>query len=117
VFDEGWPFGTSVQTTTFDDEGSGTEPKAWTSKYGYSGGESFEEFLVKEADLPPEEAADLGAKVFGPWLEEWRRTGGEESIRGFNRFYLVLAGGVLVVLGLAFLGLALVVWRLTDWIG
>jgi hypothetical protein len=117
LFNEGRAVGTSVQVTVFDEDGLGDEPKAWTSKHGFRGGESFDEFLIDEAGLPEGEAEDLAANVLGRWLEEWRRAGGEESSRSFDRLYILFVAGVLVVLALAFLGFALIVWRLVDWIG
>jgi hypothetical protein len=107
----------SVQATIFDESGLGQDTKTWTRKYGYSGGESLDEFLHEQADLPKDEAADLAAKALGPWLEEWRRGGGEEETRAFNRFFLLFAGGAVIVLGLAFLGFALIVLRVAESIG
>lgn len=109
--------GDSVQATIFDENGLGEDTKAWMRKYGYSGGESLDEFLREQADLPDDEASELARKVLGPWLEEWRREGGEEETRAIGRLFMLLSGAALVVVGLAFLGFALIVWRLTDWIG
>jgi hypothetical protein len=117
-FTEGRPWGTGVLTITFDEEGRGGDAKRWTTRYGYGPGPlPFDDFLVNEAELPPEEASELADKVLGPWLEEWRREGGQADTRAFNRFYVRFMAGVLATVALAFLGFALIVWRLTDWIG
>jgi hypothetical protein len=107
--------GTVVKIIAFDEDGLGGHPRTWTSRHGSARGrESFEDFLVHEADLPREEARALAAKVAGPWLAELR-DGGTDSSR-IDRFTVLFYGGIIAILALAFLGFALIVWRVTDWL-
>src|SRR5918999_231304 len=97
--------GTAIKIMVFDNEGAGTQPTTWTEKHGSRRGvESFEDFLVNEAQLQPEEAADLAFKVTGPWLAEWRETDVDSSRR--DRFAVLFYGGLIAVLALAVLGFA-----------
>jgi hypothetical protein len=72
------------------------------------------EFLSSELGVPTAEAEGLAQDILGPWLQQWESRGGRERAKGVNRLSATLMAGVGVLIVLACLGVALLIWLLVT---
>jgi len=76
--------------------------------------QTLPEFLAAELGVPSAEAEELAQGILGPWLQQWESRGGKEQTKATNRLSLALMGGLSVLIVLACLGVALLIWLLAT---
>ena len=103
--------GVVVRVIGFDSEGWGDEGKSWFANHSR---ETLGQYLANKLSLPANEAETLASDVLGPWLAEWERRGGKRNAREVARWTTWFLAGVVLLLALAIIGTAALVWVLVT---
>jgi hypothetical protein len=104
-----------VGVTTFGADGWEEDSSSWLELHPpQPPRQELFAFLNYHLGIPPDEAKTLAAELTGPWLDEWERRGGVEEARTTRRLAVGLTSVLIVLLALAVVAIALLLWLLAT---
>lgn len=104
--------GFSVSVRVFGKDGWEVgEKQSWSAK---KSDETLARFLLSSMQLSGPEATDLASQLQGQWRDEWLASGGRQTARWAERVGLGILSGVALLILLALVGVAFLVWLLVT---